>query len=165
MNVTIRFSSARCIRFPGFALTRVSCCCVIDVMLLGYVCRTRLIRTQVTVCSATFRLFPSKFESILDTNTYTYTRAAAAAHALEFEVLRCRTSLFASFFLLALPHIVGNDLPRIVFDTGMLDGFRGAVNRWLLPELRFFQYECNLSTLLFFPLGPVLLVLIILIYI
>ena len=62
-----------------------------------------------------------------------HTRAAAtAAHPLEFEVLRCRTSQFVWSFLLAQVRL-WIDLPYIVFDTGTLDGFKGAVNRWLLP--------------------------------
>ena len=31
-----------------------------------------------------------------------------------------------------------NDLPYTVLDTGMLDGFKGAVNHWLLPCVVFF---------------------------
>ena len=37
-----------------------------------------------------------------------------------------------------------NDLPYAVFDTGTLDtedGFKGAVNRWLLPRVGFFQFS------------------------
>ena len=59
-------------------------------------------------------------------------RAAAAAHPLEFEVSRYRTSQFARSFLPA-PVRMWNDLPYTVFDTGTLYGFKGAVNRWLLP--------------------------------
>ena len=59
-------------------------------------------------------------------------RAADAAHTLELKVSRCRTSQFARCFLPAQTH-VWNDLPFTVFDTGTLDGFTGAVNRWLLP--------------------------------
>ena len=44
-----------------------------------------------------------------------------------------------------------NDLPYTVFDTGTLDGFKGAVNR----RLTFFVNN------FVFALGPVLLVLII----
>ena len=32
-----------------------------------------------------------------------------------------------------------NDLPYTVFDTGSLDGFKGAVNHWLLPRVVFFS--------------------------
>ena len=49
-NVTFSFLSARCIRWPSFALIRVFCRCVIDVVLLGLVCCTRLLRTLITVC-------------------------------------------------------------------------------------------------------------------
>ena len=30
-----------------------------------------------------------------------------------------------------------NDLPYTVFDTGTFDGFKGAVNRWLIPKWSF----------------------------
>ena len=59
-------------------------------------------------------------------------RAAAAAHPLQLEVSSRRTSEFARSFLPAQVRL-WNDLPCNVFDTGMLDGFKGAVNRWLLP--------------------------------
>ena len=55
-----------------------------------------------------------------------------------------------------------------MFDTGSLDGFKGAVNRWLLTRVVFFfrgadacGCERSLLITLFFPLGLVLLVLII----
>ena len=60
-----------------------------------------------------------------------HTWAVAEAHPLKFEVSRCRTSQFARCFLLALTR-VWNDLPYTVFDTGTLDGFKGAVKRWML---------------------------------
>ena len=34
-----------------------------------------------------------------------------------------------------------NDLPYTVFDTGTLDGFKGVVNRCLLPELCCLQFS------------------------
>ena len=61
-----------------------------------------------------------------------HTLAVAAAHPLELEVSRCKTSKFARRFLPAETR-VWNDLPYTVFDTGTFDGFMGAVNRWLLP--------------------------------
>ena len=69
-----------------------------------------------------------------------HTQAAAAAHPLEFEVSSCRTSQFARSYL---PAQVGlwNDLPYTVFDTGTLYGFKGAVNRWLFPELFFLHFS------------------------
>ena len=54
-----------------------------------------------------------------------HTRDTAAAHPLEFEVSRCRTSQFARCFLPAQTR-VWNDLPYTVFDTGMLGGFTGG---------------------------------------
>ena len=65
-----------------------------------------------------------------------HTRAAAAAHLLEIGVSRCRTSQFVRCFLPAQTR-VWNDLPYTVFDSGTLDGFKGAVNRWLLPWVCF----------------------------
>ena len=56
LNVNFCFLSARCIRWPGFVPIRFSCSYVIDIMWLGLVCCTRLIRTQITVCSASFHL-------------------------------------------------------------------------------------------------------------
>ena len=62
LNAIFSFLSARCIRPPGLALIRVSCRCVIDVLLLGIVCCTGLMRTLITVCSATFHLLPLDFD-------------------------------------------------------------------------------------------------------
>ena len=59
-------------------------------------------------------------------------RASAAAHLLEFEVSMCRMSKFAWSFLPAEVRL-WNDLPYTVFDTGTLDGFKGAVYRCFLP--------------------------------
>ena len=61
-----------------------------------------------------------------------HTRAAAAARPLKFKVSRCRTSQFARCFLPAKSR-VWHYLPYSVFDTRTLDGFKGAVNCWLLP--------------------------------
>ena len=52
-----------------------------------------------------------------------HTQAAAAAHPLEFEVSRCRTSQFSRCFLPAQTR-VWNYLPYTVFDTGTLDGLK-----------------------------------------
>ena len=87
---------------------RLSCRCVIDVMLLHCVCCTRLIRTRIIVCSMSFHLHASV--------RVRHTRAAVSDHPLEFEVSRCRTSQFAGCFLPAQTR-VWNDLPYTVFDT------------------------------------------------
>ena len=55
------FSSARCIRWSGFALIRLSCRCVIDVILLHCVCCRKLIRIRI-VCSVSFHLLLSEFD-------------------------------------------------------------------------------------------------------
>ena len=62
LNVFLSFLSPRCIRRPGFALIRLSCRCVIDVMLLHCVYCTRLIWTRIIVCSMSFHLFLSEFD-------------------------------------------------------------------------------------------------------
>ena len=59
---TLSFLSAKCNRWAGFVLIRVSRSCVIDVMLLGCVCYTSLIRTLVTVCSESFHLLLLEFD-------------------------------------------------------------------------------------------------------
>ena len=117
LNVTFSFLRARCIRWPGFFSIRVSFRWVIDVVWLGLVCCIRLIRTLITVCSASFHLL--RLSSTI--------QAAAAAHPLEFEVSRCRASQFARSFLPAQVRL-WNDLPYTVFNTGTLDGFKGSVN-------------------------------------
>ena len=134
LNVTFSFSSARCIRWPGFALIKVSCC-VID-MLLGYIWYyvvQILMLTQNTVCSTSCHLLLQEFG---------IPWAAAAAHRLEFEVswslykVSFLQHQFARCFLTAHVRML-NDLHYNVFDTGMLDGFNGAVNSWLLPWVVF----------------------------
>ena len=60
-NVSFSFSNARCIGWPGFALIKLSCRCVIDVMLLHSLCCTRLIRTRIIVCSVSFHPLLSEF--------------------------------------------------------------------------------------------------------
>ena len=98
-----------------------------------------------------------------------HTRAAAVAHPCELEVPRCRTSQFGRCFLPA--HVrMWNDLPSSVFDSGTLNGFKGAVNRSLLLWRLFSFFSvvqvlvgllCNFVNVLFFPLGLASLILII----
>ena len=109
LNVIFSFSSARCIRWPGFALIRFSCRCVIDVMLLHCVCYTRLIRTRIIVCSVSSHLLLSEYDR-------------SFWQSSEFEVSRCRTFRFARCFRPAQTR-VWNDLPYTVLDTGTLDMF------------------------------------------
>ena len=123
LNVTFGFSNTRCIRWPGFALIWVSYRWVINIMLRGYVCCTRLIQTRIIACPASFLLLLPEF-------------CIPELQALEFEVPRCRTSKFARCFLPTQVWI-WNDLPYNVFDSGMLDRFKGAVNCRLLPWVVF----------------------------
>ena len=84
-------------------------------------CRTRITRYEVY-----------KEVYLCFYQSSTYTRAAAAAHSLEFEISWCRMSQLARHFLPAQT-CVWNDLYYAVFCTGTLIGFKEAVNRWLLP--------------------------------
>ena len=104
LSVIFSFSSARCIRWRSFALIRLSCRCVIYVLLLHCVCCTRLIQTRIIVCHSSSRA-PASVR-------VRHTRAAAAAHPLEFEVSRCRSSQFARCFPPAQTR-VWNDHPYI----------------------------------------------------
>ena len=71
------------------------------------------------------------FSQLLSASTRVrQTRAAVAAHPLEFEVSSCSTSQVAWCFLPAQVRM-WNDFLYTVFDTGMLDGFDGAANRRL----------------------------------
>ena len=82
------------------------------------------------------------------------TWAAVAAHPLEFEVSRCRTSQFARSFLPAQVRI-WNDLPFTVFDTGTLDVFKCAVNLCVQskhnPELCFLESSVAQAKTTLFP--------------
>ena len=49
-------------RCHRFFLFRVSCCCVIDVMLLHCVCCTRFIQTRIIVSSVSLNLILSEFD-------------------------------------------------------------------------------------------------------
>ena len=136
--VTFSFLSARCIRWPGFVPIRVSCRCVIDVVWLGLVCCKRLIRTLITVCSASVHLLLLEID-ILGQRVYR-TRAAAA----QIEVSMSRTSQFARSFLMAQVRL-WNDLPYTVFHTGTLDRFKGAVNSWLFSSYFSGAGACEIS--------------------
>ena len=69
-----------------------------------------------------------------------HTRAAAAAHPLEFEVSRYRTSKFTRCFLPA--HFrMWNDLSYHVFGTWMLDGFKVQSTIGCFPKLCFLQFS------------------------
>ena len=85
-----------------------------------------------------------------------HTRAAAVAHPCELEVPRCRTSQFGRCFLSA--HVrMWNDLPSSVFDSGTLNGFKGAVNRSLFYFFSLAQVLvgllCNFVNVCFSHLG------------
>ena len=100
-----------------------SCRCVVNVVWLGLVCCTRLIWTLITVCSASSHLL-----------------------LLEFDIPELRPQLMHWSLkyhgverpnLLSLSCRLRFDCGMALFDTGMMDGFKGAANRWLFPWVVF----------------------------
>ena len=92
-------------------------------------CHRRLVVRLCMLCKVNSSINHYLFSELPSASTSV--RHIWVAHPLEFEVSRCRTSPnFAAH--------LWNDLPSTVFDTGTLDGFNGAVNRWLLPWVVFF---------------------------
>ena len=77
LNITFSFLSSRCIRWAGVVPIRVSCRSVIDGEWLSLVSCTRLIRTLIAVCSASFHLLQLAFDI----------PSCGAAHPLEFAVV------------------------------------------------------------------------------
>ena len=130
LTVTFSFMSARCIQWPGFALIRVSCHCVIDVVLLDCVCCTRFILTRIIVCSVRCLLLLPEFGIVCSSSIRVWTVKVS-------NVPTCRC------FLLAGPSShMWNDLLYTLFDIGTVNGFKGAVNRWLLPWFFFSWLKC-----------------------
>ena len=72
LHAIFNFLTAKCIRWPSVALIRVSCRCVIDVMLRHSVCCTALLQTWIIVCSE----LPSASVRVLNNRT------TVAAHPL-----------------------------------------------------------------------------------
>ena len=118
-NVIYSYSSARCIRWPGFEpdQTFLSLC---HRRYVAALCMLYKVNSKSNHCL--FSELPSVSVKIR------HTRAAAAARPIVFEVSRCRTSQFARCFLPAQTR-VWNDLLYTVFHTGTLEGLQGAVNR------------------------------------
>ena len=124
-DVTFSFLSARCIRWPGFVLIKVSCRCVINVMLLDWVCCTRLIITLITVWSSSFYLLLLEY-NIVELRPQLI-HWSLMYQGVERPNLLCLSCWFEC----------GMIFPYSVFNTGTLDGFMGAVNCWFLPWVVF----------------------------
>ena len=121
LNLICSCSSARCIRWPGFALIRLSFRCVVVVMLLHCLCCTRLIRTKIIVCSESFHLLLSEFD-------ITERRPQLIHSSLKYQGVE-RPNLQG---VCCRPRLVcGITYPTMCL-TGTLDGFKGGVNRLLL---------------------------------
>ena len=120
LNVTFSFSSSRCIRGPWLGSDQSFCRCVINVIFLGYVCCTRLIRTRITVCSASFHLLLPEFDKLeLRRQLIHLSSKYQGVERPNYEGVSCRPMQVKMW----------NDLPY----TGTQDGFNGAVNSWLPP--------------------------------
>ena len=88
---------------------------------LGLVCCTRLILTLITVCSTSFHLPLLEFDIL-------YLQPQLIHWSLRYQgVDRSNRS-----FVLAQVRM-WNNLPYTMFNTETLDGFKGAVKRWLSP--------------------------------
>ena len=111
-------------------LSRIKFSYVIDVVLQGLVCCTRLLQTLITVCSASFHLF------LLESDI-SELRSQLIHWSLKYQGVSPNLHLdsISQFARCLVPAQVRmwNDLPYTVFDTGTLDGFNGAINHWLLP--------------------------------
>ena len=102
-------------------VSSTSCCCSVYAVQGQSKLKSLLVQwASICVCHSTFSSCP-------------------AAYPLETEVSRCRMLQFAKCFLPAQTHM-WNELPYTVFDTGMLDRFKGAVNFWLLPWVCFLVF-------------------------
>ena len=163
LNVIFSFLIAMCIQWPGFVLIRVSCRCVIDVELLGLVCCTRLMRTLITLCSASFHLLLLEFD-IPELRPQ-------IIHWVWIASL-CRTFQFARCYLPAQVRM-WNELPyTLCLTPECWMGSRVQSTFCCFPELCFLQYSVEQVLMglrkqfinhFVFPLRPVLLVLIIII--
>ena len=132
-------------------------------MLLDWVCCTRLIRTLITVCSASFHLFLLEFDiPELRSQLFHWSLKYQGVERHNLQGVSCRQRFECGMTY------------STVFDTGMLNGFKGAVNRWLLASLVFPSFfsgagACGVAKStyeqLVFPTWPVQLVLIIIIII
>ena len=87
-----------------------------------YVCCSRLIQTQVTVCSPSFLLRLPEFDiPKLGPQLIHWSLKYQGVEHPNLLGVSCRPSFECGMTFLT------------VFDTGTLDGFKGVVNRWLLP--------------------------------
>ena len=111
--------SARCIRWLGFALIRLSCC-VIDVILLPCVCCKRLINSNNFICFCQSSTFPS----------------CRCSSSIRVWSIKVKNVPIYKVFTAGLDSYLEWPSLHCVWQ-GTLDGFKGAVNRWLLPWVCF----------------------------
>ena len=122
LNVIFSCSSARCLRRIGISLIRVSLSLchwrhVFWAMNIG----TRLIRIRIRVCSASFHLLLPEFD-------IHKLRLQLIDWSLKYKGVKC-PNLHG---ILVGPDSNVEWHSLLFFDPGMLDGFQGAVNHWLL---------------------------------
>ena len=95
-------------------------------MWLGLGCCTRLIRTLITVCSASFHLLLLELDiPELRQQLIHWSLKYQGVEPPNLLDLSCRLRFDCG----------SGSIPYIEFDTGTLDEFKGAVNRWLLPSV------------------------------
>ena len=121
MSPSASWAPARCIRWPGFVLIRVSCRCVIDVMLLSWISCTRSIQTLITVFFASLHLLPLKIDILeLRPQRNHCSLKYQGAERPNLQCVSCRPRFVCRMTSPKLSFI-----PEI-----WLYGFKGAVNRW-----------------------------------
>ena len=153
LNIAFSFLRAMCILWPGFIPISVSCRYAIDVVWLGFVCCARLTRTLITVCSATIHLL-----------------------LLEFNIPELKYQGVERHNLLGISCLLrfdcGMTFPTLCLTPECWIGSRVQSTVGCFPELCFLQFSVGqvlvrsrkkFTKTLFFPLLPVLLLLIIII--
>ena len=97
---------------------RVSCRCVIDVMLLGYVCCTGLIESNSNHCF--FTVLPSASTRV------SHTLVAAVSHPLEFQNQGAKRPNLQSVSCMSCRYECGMTVPTLCLTLERWMGFRQA---------------------------------------
>ena len=110
---------------PSYLWLIVSCWVMLD----GVSC-TRLFRTQIIVCSVSVHLLLPEFDiPELRLHLIYWSSKYQGVERANMEGVFCRPRF-----------VFGMTFPiYTVFGSRTLDGYKGAVNRWLLPRVVFFQ--------------------------
>ena len=98
-------------------------------MVVGWVCCSRLIRTRITICSGSFLLpLPELDIPELHHQLTYWSLKYQGVERLNLQAVSCRPMFECE---MTFP------TPYTVFDLETLDGFKGAVNRWMFSWVEF----------------------------